>query len=170
MSKHQTLGLQLSTMRATRRIMRSLSAAARSHSAAATSTPPARPEVTFSMEGRAVDVMGTCPVLKVETTSSCLDVAATLTKQRRHAAVVVDENGELAGLLSERDFLTKLSLDKGAASSTAAAQIMTPKDELVLGSGACSVDRVVRRMRKERISSFPLLDDDTGEVLAVIHG
>ena len=60
-------------------------------SAAAQSTPPARPEVTFSMEGRAVDVMGTCPVLKVETTSSCLDVAATLTKQKRHAAVVVDD-------------------------------------------------------------------------------
>ena len=149
-------------MRASRRLVRSLSAAAQS-------TPPARPEVTFSMEGRAVDVMGTCPVLKVETTTSCLDVAATLTKQKRHAAVVVDEQGELAGLLSERDFLTKLSLDKGAASSTAAAQIMTPKDELVLGSGACSVDRVVRRMRKERISSFPLLDDDTGDVLAVIH-
>ena len=106
-------------MRATRRIMRL--------SAAAQSTPPARPEVTFSMEGRAVDVMGTCPVLKVQTTTSCLDVAATLTKQKRHAAVVVDEQGELAGLLSERDFLTKLSLDKGAASSTAAAQIMTPK-------------------------------------------
>ena len=49
----------------------------RSLSAAAQSTAPTRPEVTFSMEGRAVDVMGTCPVLKVETTASCLDVAAT---------------------------------------------------------------------------------------------
>ena len=63
-------------------------------SAAAQTTPPARPEVTFSMEGRAVDVMGTCPVLKVETTSSCLDVAATLTKQKRHAAVELRLPGE----------------------------------------------------------------------------
>ena len=51
------------------------------------------------MEGRAVDVMGTCPVLKVEQQER-LGVAAALTKQRRHA-VVVDENGELAGLIGQ---------------------------------------------------------------------
>ena len=150
-------------MRATRRIVRRLSAAPSS------TTAPSRPEVTFSMEGRAVDVMGTCPVLTVDATASCLEVAAQLTAARRHAAVVLDEHGALAGLLTERDFLTKLSFEKGAASATAAAQIMTLAEELVLGSGACSVDRVVRRMRKERISSFPLLDDASKEVLAVVH-
>ena len=55
--------------------------------------------------------------------------------------VVLDGNGELAGLLTERDFLNKLPLEADAAVDATVADLMTSRDDLTLGSAECG-DRV----------------------------
>ena len=56
------------------------------------------------------------------------------TENRHHILVMSSTTGRLAGLLTERDFLTKLPLARGAARATAVTELMTPSYDLILGS------------------------------------
>jgi len=135
--------------------MRGLLAARRGLSTAAEAL-----KFRFEFTKPAVEVMPQIPPLTCGPETTALEAAEMMTTENRHHILVMSSTtGRLAGLLTERDFLTKLPLARGAARATAVTELMTPSYDLILGSANCSFEQVVRRMRKDKISSFPLVDD-----------
>ena len=87
-------------------------------------------------------------------------IASAVTLLRDHkigALVVVDEGGELKGILSERDIVRKLADTPGQTLPQTVAENMTP-DVITCHPGESLVD-VLRRMTKGRFRHMPVVDD-----------
>lgn len=125
----------------------------------------------FDFTQPAFKVIKPCPVLSCAPETSAYAAGAEMSAAGRHSCVVTSpKTGRLAGILSERDFLTKLPLERGAAQRTSVAELMTPVYDVSLGSAACTMEQVVKRMRTCKISSLPLVDREADdEVRAVIN-
>ncbi len=92
-----------------------------------------------------------------------IDALAILADKNIGAVVVVDD-GELVGILSERDYARKVILKGRASHSTSVADIMTP-DPVTIGLSATLTD-CMTMMTEHRFRHLPVVDD--GELVGVI--
>ncbi len=79
-------------------------------------------------------------------------------------ALLVMAEGELAGILSERDYARKVILVDRGSRDTKVAEIMT--SELVTVSSTATVDSCMQLMTDARIRHLPVVDD--GALVGVI--
>ncbi|GMU44311.1 MAG: CBS domain-containing protein [Xanthomonadales bacterium] len=75
-------------------------------------------------------------------------------------AVLVMQDGKLAGILSERDYARKVILMGRSSKDTAIATIMTPVP-LVTVSSSSRTKHCMRLMTDRRIRHLPVVDGDT---------
>jgi len=94
----------------------------------------------------------------------CIGPAATLTEAARlltdrkiGAVVVRDQNGELSGILSERDLVHAIAGGGAAALSDQVAMHMTPAPETCCETD--TVETVMEVMTRGRFRHVPVLDD-----------
>ncbi|MFY7761577.1 CBS domain-containing protein [Aquidulcibacter sp.] len=95
-------------------------------------------------------------IMGVSPDHSLQEAAAILTDKRVGALVVLDSDGHLEGILSERD-IVRLCARSGAAAMTAKVADAMTKDVLT-AAPKDKVDSALARMTDRRIRHLPVLD------------
>ncbi len=90
--------------------------------------------------------------------------AIRLMAEKSSGAVLVMEEGSLAGILSERDYARKVVLKGRSSSDTAVREIMTA--EVVTVGPETSIEKCMALMTERRIRHLPVLA--SGQVLGVV--
>ena len=90
--------------------------------------------------------------------------AIRLMAEKRIGAVLVMEAGQLAGILSERDYARKIVLQGRSSSNTAVREIMT--GEVISVGVDDTVDHCMQLVTHRRIRHLPVVRG--GEVLGVV--
>jgi CBS domain-containing protein len=79
-------------------------------------------------------------------------------------SLLVTEDGEIAGIMTERDYLRRVTLQGRTDKDTAVRDIMS--SPLVVATPETSVDECMAMMTDRRIRHVPVVDD--GEVVGVV--
>lgn len=90
--------------------------------------------------------------------------AVALMQARGVGCVVVTEHGKPAGIVTERDILTKV-LATGLSLETPIADVMTSPPEVI--EEGCSVATVIRRMHEGGFRHMPVIED-VGKLRGVV--
>jgi len=110
-----------------------------------------------------LQVLGSSAKLQsISPKASVLRAAIDMIKGRLNALVVM-ENGQMAGILTERDFL-KLDLKKGASRSTLVSDIMTA--DVTTIPSTSTVQKCVQTMRSLKVRNLPVMEK--GEVRTIL--
>lgn len=81
--------------------------------------------------------------------------------------VTKDADGKLSGVISERDYVTKIALLGKTGKDTKVKQISTKAANLVTASPNDTVDACMAKMLSRDIRHLPLVDED-GKVVGII--
>lgn len=106
----------------------------------------------------------TGPVATVEADNTVVS-ALRVMANRGIGAVLVTDNGALAGIFSERDYARKVVLQGKDSSSTPVRDIMTSK--LIHVTPEMTVDQAMQLMSDKRIRHLPVLDG-AGSLIGVV--
>ncbi len=109
----------------------------------------------------------TGPVATVEADNTVVS-ALRVMANRGIGAVLVTDNGALAGIFSERDYARKVVLQGKDSSSTPVRDIMTSK--LIHVTPDMTVDQAMQLMSEKRIRHLPVLDSAGGLIGVVSIG
>jgi CBS domain-containing protein len=99
-------------------------------------------------------------VLPDDTVYHALEVMA----EKNVGSMLVLEDGDLVGILSERDYARKVILVDKASKDTLVAEIMTTT--LITVEPSCTVTDAMELMTEKRVRHLPVLDD--GELVGLI--
>ena len=102
-------------------------------------------------------------VISIAPDASVLD-AIKLMAEEGIGALIVLENGSLAGIVSERDYARKVILKGRSSKATAVADIMTA--EVLTTTTDAPVDRCMAMMTDKRCRHLPVVEG--GEVIGMI--
>ena len=91
--------------------------------------------------------------------------AIELMADKRVGALLVIEDGQLIGIISERDYARKVILKGRSSKDTFVREIMTPSPITITCN--TSVDEAMRVMTENRIRHLPVVDKD-GHVAGVL--
>lgn len=92
-----------------------------------------------------------------EPLNKCIDL---MNDRRIGALMVVNENGGVAGLLSERDILRNRCEASKTECPMKAQDIMTPADKLVTATAETRIDDVMNMMTQNKVRHLPVMDGD----------
>lgn len=106
----------------------------------------------------------TGPVATVEADNTVVS-ALRVMANRGIGAVLVTDNGSLAGIFSERDYARKVVLQGKDSSTTPVRDIMTSK--LIHVTPDMTVDQAMQLMSEKRIRHLPVLDG-AGSLIGVV--
>lgn len=96
-------------------------------------------------------------VFTIQEKTSTLDALKTLNKKHVGSLIVIDADGKVAGILSERDILTHI---QQSVQGVPVTTIMTPKDKLIISHGDDSIDYAMSIMTEKRIRHLPVFEGD----------
>lgn len=102
-------------------------------------------------------------VLSISPDASVLDAIRLMSEKGIGALVVLDE-GALAGIVTERDYARKVILKGRASDSTRVSEIMTK--DVVTTSSSHTVEQCMNTVTERRIRHLPVVDD--GHVTGMI--
>ncbi|MDP2173037.1 MAG: CBS domain-containing protein [Candidatus Cloacimonadaceae bacterium] len=74
------------------------------------------------------------------------------------ALMVLTENGEVAGILSERDVMIKLAATDGLVGHLLVKEIMTKRENLIVIEGDETVAEIMGIMTSKKIRHLPIVD------------
>lgn len=98
---------------------------------------------------------GSPDVVTIEPDRTIQDAIERLVKHNIGSLVVVDETGELAGIITERDILRVCAGGGDRLATTHVAEIMTRN--LIIGDADDSIDYVMGIMTQNRIRHLPVM-------------
>ncbi|MDQ8697223.1 CBS domain-containing protein [Hyphomicrobium sp. LHD-15] len=104
----------------------------------------------LKLKGRAVST--------VRPNASLLDVAKKLGTKKIGAIVVVGENGNVAGIISERDIIRAVSERGAPALGLMVSEVMTRT--VVSCRETSEIDELMETMTKGRFRHMPVIEDD----------
>ena len=104
----------------------------------------------LKLKGRAVST--------VRPNATLLDVAKKLGTKKIGAIVVVGENGNVAGIISERDIIRAVSERGAPALSLMVSEVMTRN--VVSCRETSEIDELMETMTKGRFRHLPVIEDD----------
>ena len=96
-------------------------------------------------------------VLAIDGSATVL-AAVTLMVEENVGALLVNEEGRLAGIVTERDYLRRVTVEGRDEGSTPVREIMT--SPLVYVGPEASIDECMAIMTERRIRHLPVLTDD----------
>jgi CBS domain-containing protein len=102
-------------------------------------------------------------VLMIDADASVLEAVKQMVAANVGSLLVTD-GGEIAGVVSERDFLRRVADDDGTDSEASVREIMS--SPLVVVTPQTSVDECMALMTNRRIRHVPVVDD--GEVTGIV--
>jgi CBS domain-containing protein len=92
--------------------------------------------------------------------------AARLMADRNVGAVLVESDGRVVGVLSERDYVSRLILPGRDAREVRVSEVMTSPVMVVTQSH--TVEECMRLMTKRRVRHLPVVDGDDENVVGVV--
>jgi CBS domain-containing protein len=102
-------------------------------------------------------------VYTIGPSTSVYDALAKMAEYRVGALLVV-ENGQLLGVVSERDYARKVILQGRMSRETMVSEIMTP--DLLTVTPKDTVDRCMKLMTEARIRHLPVLEE--GGIVGIV--
>ena len=102
-------------------------------------------------------------VLMIDADASVLEAVKQMVAANVGSLLVTDD-GEIAGVVSERDFLRRVADDDGTDSEASVREIMS--SPLVVVTPQTSVDECMALMTNRRIRHLPVVD--AGEVTGIV--
>ena len=105
---------------------------------------------------------------KVYMNSTVLDAVQTMNLQNRGSVLVVDENDELMGIFTERDFVSKVLDEQKQSSEVLIKTVMTPYSNLVTANGEYTLSDCRKIMVEKNIRHLPIMDGSTKTPIGVI--
>jgi CBS domain-containing protein len=114
--------------------------------------------VSDILEGKGRDV------LSIEGAATVYEAIAKMV-EGNVGALLVNENGTLAGIVTERDYLRRVTLQGRDERTTPVREIMT--SELVYVGPEASIDECMAVMTERRIRHLPVLMDER-EVVGIV--
>ncbi|MCP4408637.1 MAG: CBS domain-containing protein [Gammaproteobacteria bacterium] len=98
-------------------------------------------------------------VISVEPNTSIKDVAKLLNERRIGSVIIKQANGQLAGLVSERDIVRFIAEQEGGGNvDNPVSKIMTA--DLIVCDLDSAVDTLIIAITKHRIRHLPVMDGD----------
>lgn len=91
----------------------------------------------------------------------------TMTEMKRSSVIVVDDNGDLAGIFTERDFVNSVLEKNMDAVGTKVKDVMTPREKLLTAKANSPISDCRRLMVDNKIRHLPILGNQ-GEILGVV--
>ena len=117
------------------------------------------------MRDRVSDVIGgkSRDVLTIESDASVYDAVKRMV-ERNVGSLLVTVDGRIEGIVTERDYLRRVTLEGRNDRETPVAEIMS--SSLIVVTLETSVDECMSVMTDHRIRHVPVVDD--GEIVAVV--
>ena len=81
------------------------------------------------------------------------------------ALMVLDQNGQVEGIFSERDVMKKLASTNDLVGHLKVREIMTPKERLIYIDGEETVGEIMGIMTEKGVRHLPIIDSE-----GVLHG
>ena len=113
-------------------------------------------------------------VVSIEGSANVSTVAAALAREKVGALIIKKDNGELAGIISERDVVRGLAEQGAAALDLPASQFMS--QDLVTCSPESSTEEIMKQMLDSQIRHLPVIRTGTlagiisiGDVVKAVH-
>lgn len=104
-----------------------------------------------------VDELMTAPVVTVEPGRSVAHATRLMSERRISSVIVLDGEGRLCGILTERDVLRLIAADSGRLSDPISAAMTTPAHAI---EADAPVYRALARMARLDVRHLPVVDDD----------
>ena len=114
--------------------------------------------VSEILEGKGRDV------LQIAAGSSVLDAVRMMVERNVGSLLVTDESGEITGIVTERDYLRRVTLEGRAEAETRVAEVMS--SPLVVVTPETSIDECMAIMSDRRIRHLPVVDG--GRVVGLV--
>jgi CBS domain-containing protein len=83
-----------------------------------------------------------------------------LNKYRIGSLIVLNSDGDIEGILTERDVMIKLANTDDLVGNLPVRSIMTPKEKLIIGSGEDTLEHLMNIMTDNKIRHIPIVDKD----------
>jgi CBS domain-containing protein len=99
-------------------------------------------------------------IYSIQSGSKICDAIDELNKRKIGALLVTDENDKIAGILTERDILTKACPRQIDNDDTLVSEVMTPREKLIIGTSSDSVSYVMHVMTSKKIRHLPIYDGE----------
>lgn len=100
-------------------------------------------------------------IYSIQSGSKICDAIDKLNNKKIGALLVKDENDKIAGILTERDILTKACPKQINNDEILVSEVMTPRDKLIIGTAKDAVSYVMHVMTNKKIRHLPIYDDET---------
>jgi CBS domain-containing protein len=100
-------------------------------------------------------------IYSIQSGSKICDAIDKLNNKKIGALLVKDENDKIAGILTERDILTKACPKQINNDEILVSEVMTPRDKLIIGTAKDTVSYVMNVMTNKKIRHLPIYDNET---------
>jgi signal-transduction protein with cAMP-binding, CBS, and nucleotidyltransferase domain len=102
-------------------------------------------------------------VLRIEAAASVFEAVQQMVKANVGSLLVTDR-GDIAGIVTERDYLRRVTLEGRTDKDTAVGEIMT--SPVVIANPETTIDECMALMTDRRIRHVPVVED--GEVVGIV--
>jgi CBS domain-containing protein len=97
-------------------------------------------------------------VCSISSGATVLDALKIMSEREIGALLVKSPAGEIAGILSERDYARKVILVGKSSSSTLVEEIMTPADRMIIARPETTIENCMDLFTGNNIRHLPVLD------------
>jgi len=104
----------------------------------------------------------------IKANESVESAVQAMNEYRKGSALVLDDDDNLMGIFTERDFVSNFMDSETRANDISIQKVMTPRDKLITALGSTSLNECRQLMINNRVRHLPLLDDATGMPIGVI--
>ncbi|MBN2601001.1 MAG: CBS domain-containing protein [Candidatus Marinimicrobia bacterium] len=98
-------------------------------------------------------------VVMVKRTEMVCDTVKLMNAQKIGSVIVLDEKGNIAGIMTERDILSCPFKEMDIATKKV-FEVMTPSDRLIIASAEDNIQYVMAMMTEHRIKHMPVMKND----------
>jgi len=98
-------------------------------------------------------------ICSIHPKATVFDALKLMSEMAIGAVMVLDETGAVRGILSERDYARKISLQGKTSRETAVAEIMTPVERMHTVSPTNTLEDCMVLMTAKHVRHLPVFDD-----------
>ena len=99
-------------------------------------------------------------IIKIDSSKSVFEAIQLLNKHKIGSLLVMDKNKKLEGIITERDILFKCLENERDNHKAKISEIMTSKENLIIGTAADTLSYAMRVMVSKKIRHLPIIDKE----------
>jgi len=100
------------------------------------------------------------PVYSIHPDNNVCEAARVMIEKRIGALIVLDKNGEIKGIVTERDVLRRCAIKNDDLQCAYIKEVMTPKEKLITATKDQNLRALMNCMTENHIRHIPIVDGD----------